>query len=215
MDAVRFPIRIGRRSRWILRLFTATPATAYCEIGDDLLIRFGRFRFRTPLSNVVTYPVEGPFDLDQGDRGPDEHPPPRRVVLRQRPRRGPDGPEGARPLGPISVPAVWAGADDLDGLAAELAGGASSATTSAGRRSRPRGRGGRLVELARVELRDQRGVLGQPALVAHGPEPGACEASRVGEAQLRDEALRACRSRPPASRRCPGTARTSTSSIVS
>ena len=61
MDPVRFPIRIGRRSGWIVRLFTATPATAYCELGDDLLIRFGRFRFRTSLSNVATYRIEGPF----------------------------------------------------------------------------------------------------------------------------------------------------------
>ena len=56
-DAMRFPIRIGRRSRWVLRLFTATPETAYAEVGEDLLIRFGRFRFRTPLSNVDRYRI--------------------------------------------------------------------------------------------------------------------------------------------------------------
>ena len=121
MDPVRFPIRIGRRSRWIIRLFTATPATAYCEVGDDLLIRFGRFRFRTPLSNVATYRIEGPFTWIKaiGVRTNIRHRDVSfcgsahgavRMDLKERVRWGPN-----------NVPAVWAGADDLDGLAAELA----------------------------------------------------------------------------------------------
>jgi hypothetical protein len=121
VDAVRFPIRIGRRSRWVLRLFTATPATAFAEVGDELLIRFGRFRFRTPVPNIARYRVEGPFTWI-------------RAIGVRRSFRGGDvsfcgSAHGAvrmdlkEPVrwGPVKVPAVWAGADDLDGLAAELA----------------------------------------------------------------------------------------------
>jgi hypothetical protein len=121
MDAVRFPIRIGRRSRWILRLFTATPETAYAEIGDDLFIRFGRFRFRTPLANVDRYRIEGPFTwikaigVRMSVRGHD--------VSFSGSAHGGVRMDLKQPVswGPIHVPAVWAGADDLDGLAAELA----------------------------------------------------------------------------------------------
>lgn len=121
VDPVRFPIRIGPRSRWVLRLFTATPDTAYAEVGDDLLIRFGRVRFRTPLTNVARYRVEGPFTWIG-------------AIGIRRSFRGGDvsfcgSAHGAvkmdlrepAPWGPLRVPAVWAGADDLDGLAAELA----------------------------------------------------------------------------------------------
>ena len=121
MDPVRFPIRIGRRSRWIIRLFTATPATAYCEVGDDLLIRFGRFRFRTPLSNVATYRIEGPFTWIKAIGV--------RTSIRHRDLSFCGSAHGAVRMdlkervrwGPNNVPAVWAGADDLDGLGAELA----------------------------------------------------------------------------------------------
>ena len=119
--AMRFPIRIGRRSRWVLRLFTATPETAYAEIGEDLLIRFGRFRFRTPLSNVERYRIEGPFTWIKAIGV--------RMSIRDHDVSFCGSAHGAVRMdvrttvkwGPIRVPAVWAGADDLDGLAAELA----------------------------------------------------------------------------------------------
>jgi hypothetical protein len=118
---MRFPIRVGRRSRWVLRLFTATPETAYAEVGEDLLIRFGRFRFRTPLSNVARYRIEGPFiwikaiGVRMSIRGHD--------VSFCGSAHGAVRMDLKTPVkwGPIRVPAVWAGADDLDGLAAELA----------------------------------------------------------------------------------------------
>ena len=121
MDAVRFPIRIGRRSRWVLRLFTATPATAYAEVADDLLIQFGRFRFRTAVTNIARYRVEGPFTwiraigVRRGFRGGD--------VSFCGSAHGAVRMDLKKPVpwGPVKVPAVWAGADDLDGLAAELA----------------------------------------------------------------------------------------------
>ena len=119
--ATRFPIRIGRRSRPIVRLFTATPATAYAEVGDDVEIRFGRFRIRTPVANIERYRVEGPFTWIKaiGVR--------RSVVAGDVSFCG--SAHGAVrmdvrqpiPWGPFHVPAIWAGADDLDGLAAELA----------------------------------------------------------------------------------------------
>jgi hypothetical protein len=121
VEPARFPIRIGRRSRWLLRLFTATPETAYAEVGDELLIRFGRFRFRTPLANVARYRIEGPFTwikaigVRMSIRGHD--------VSFCGSAHGAVRMDLKSPVqwGPIGVPAVWAGADDLDGLAAELA----------------------------------------------------------------------------------------------
>jgi hypothetical protein len=121
VDAVRFPIRIGRRSRPVVRLFGATPATAYAELGEDLEIRFGRFSFRTPVANLARYRIEGPFTwitaigVRMGLRGADvsfcgsAHGAVRIDLVEP------------VPWGPRRVPAVWAGADDLDGLAAELA----------------------------------------------------------------------------------------------
>ena len=121
MDALRFPIRVGRRSRPILRLFTATPETAYADLGDELDIHFGKFRFRTPVANLERWRIEGPFiwvkaiGVRMSVRGRDvsfagsAHGGVR-IDLRER-----------VPWGPFRVPAVWVGADDLDGLAAELA----------------------------------------------------------------------------------------------
>jgi hypothetical protein len=121
VETVRFPIRIGPRSRAVVRLFGATPQTAYAEVGDDLEIRFGRFRFRTPVTNLARYRIEGPFTWI-------------RAIGVRRSFRGGDvsfcgSAHGAVridlnkpvPWGPVKVPAVWAGADDLDGFAAELA----------------------------------------------------------------------------------------------
>jgi hypothetical protein len=121
MDAVRFPIRIGRRSRWVVRLFGATPSTAYAEVGDDLLIRFGWFTFRTPLANIERYRIEGPFTWIKaiGVRMSLRHPDLSfcgsahggvRMDLKHRVR-----------WGLLRMFAVWAGTDDLDGFAAELA----------------------------------------------------------------------------------------------
>lgn len=122
MHGTRFPIRIGRRSRAVVRLFGATPATACATLGNELEIRFGRFRFRTPVANVARFRIEGPFiwikaigvrrSIRHGDVSfcGDAHGAVRIDLL-----------EPVR-MGPFNVPAVWIGADDLDGLAAELAG---------------------------------------------------------------------------------------------
>ena len=121
MDVTRFPIRIGRRSRWIVRLFGATPATAYADLGDDLEIRFGWFRIRTPVANIASYRVEGPFTWIKAIGV--------RMSIRHADVSFCGTAHGAVRMdlkdpvrwGPRKVPAVWAGADDLDALAAALA----------------------------------------------------------------------------------------------
>lgn len=61
-DARRFPIEIGRRSRSLLRiLFRVRPETAYVDLGDELEARFGFGHLRTPLANVVSWRIEGPW----------------------------------------------------------------------------------------------------------------------------------------------------------
>lgn len=58
----RFPIEIGRRSRLLLRiLFGVRPETAFVEVGEELDARFGFGRLRTPISNVVSWRIEGPW----------------------------------------------------------------------------------------------------------------------------------------------------------
>ena len=121
MSDMRFPIRVGRRSRWVIRLFGATPETAFAEVGDELLIRFGPSRIRTPVANIARLRIEGPFTWIK-------------AIGIRRSFRGGDvsfcgSDHGAVrmdfvepvPWGPLHVPAVWAGADDLEGLAAALA----------------------------------------------------------------------------------------------
>jgi hypothetical protein len=120
MPATRFPIRIGRRSRPYLRLWTVRPDTAFAELGDDLDVHFGRFAIRTPVANLASWRVEGPFlwitaigvrrSLRHGD-----------VSFAGSPHGGVriDFREPV-PWGPMKVPAIYIGADDLDGLAAEL-----------------------------------------------------------------------------------------------
>jgi hypothetical protein len=121
MEAARFPIRIGRRSRGYLRLWTVTPATAYAELADDLDVHFGRWGIRTPIANLASWRIEGPFLWITA------------IGIRKSIRHGdvsfagsPHG--GVRidfrepvPWGPFKVPAIYVGADDLDGLADELA----------------------------------------------------------------------------------------------
>ena len=61
-DIRRFPIEIGRRSRLLLRIvFGVRPETAYVDVGDDLEARFGFGHLRTPVSNVVSWRIEGPW----------------------------------------------------------------------------------------------------------------------------------------------------------
>lgn len=123
MAVQRFPIRIGSRSRWLVRLvFGATRESAWAEIGDGRMVaRFGRFRFTTELSNIAAWRIEGPF-LWITAIGV-------RMSVRHRDVSFAGSPHGGvrmdfhRPVkaGPFNVPAFYVGADDLDGFASALA----------------------------------------------------------------------------------------------
>jgi hypothetical protein len=58
----RFPIELGRRSRPLLRvLFRVRPETAYVDLGHDLEARFGFGHLRSPVENIVSWRIEGPW----------------------------------------------------------------------------------------------------------------------------------------------------------
>lgn len=118
----RFPIRIGRRSRLFVRLWGATPATAWVDLTDDAVdARFGFFRVRVPLSNVERWRIEGPWlwITAIGVRMSVRH---RDVSFAGSPRGGVrlDFRERVR-WGPFRVPALYVGVDDLEGLGEALA----------------------------------------------------------------------------------------------
>ena len=120
MPPRRFPIRVGPRSRPLLRLFGVREDNAYVDLDGELDARFGFFRLRTPLSNITSWRIEGPWlwitaigvrrsvrhgDLTFGGN----HKGGVRVDFRQRVH-----------LGPLRVPALYVTVADMDGLAAAL-----------------------------------------------------------------------------------------------
>jgi hypothetical protein len=121
VPAVRLPIRIGRKSRLYLRLWTIRPETAFVDLDDDLDVHFGRFRIRTSVTNLASWRIEGPFlwitaiGVRRSNRHGD-------VSFAGSPHGGVriDFHEPVR-WGFLKVPAIYVAADDLDGLADELA----------------------------------------------------------------------------------------------
>ena len=61
MSAARFPIRLGARSRPLLRLFGARPDNAYVDLDADFDAHFGHLRVRTPFNNLASWRIEGPW----------------------------------------------------------------------------------------------------------------------------------------------------------
>ncbi|MGZ6345811.1 MAG: hypothetical protein ACXWOW_10905 [Candidatus Limnocylindrales bacterium] len=62
MDGQRFPIRLGPRSRPLLRLvFGVRDDNAYVDLDGDLDARFGRYRLTTPVANIASWRIEGPW----------------------------------------------------------------------------------------------------------------------------------------------------------
>ena len=61
MAAQRFPIRVGRRSRLFLGLFGVGANNAWVDLNGELDARFGFYRVRTPLSNIASWRIEGPW----------------------------------------------------------------------------------------------------------------------------------------------------------
>jgi hypothetical protein len=122
----RFPIRVGRRSRLLLRLgFGVRPDNAWVELGNgpdaEVVVSFGWFGFRTRLDNVASWRIEGPW-LWITAIGV-------RMSLRHRDVSFDGSAHGGVRMNfrspvrwsVINVPAIYVSADDLDGLAAALA----------------------------------------------------------------------------------------------
>jgi hypothetical protein len=118
----RYPVPIGPRSALLLRVvFGATPDRAWVSVGEDELVaRFGRFEFRTPVANITRWRIEGPWlwitaiGVRRGIRHGD-------VSFAGSPRGG------VRldlrtpvPWLVFHVPAFYACVDDLEGFAAAL-----------------------------------------------------------------------------------------------
>lgn len=122
MTQARYPIRIGHRSAGFLRLvFGVTGERAWALAEDGLLtVRFGRFEFHAPLSEVTRWRIEGPWrwitaiGLRRGIRGGD-------ISFAGSPRGGVrlDFRTPVR-WSRLAVPAVYVGVEDLEAFAAEL-----------------------------------------------------------------------------------------------
>ena len=119
----RYPIRIGSRSRLLLRIaFGVTRERAWVEIADgEIRLRFGRFACTAPLANVERWRIEGPWrwitaiGLRRSIRHAD-------ISFAGSPRGGVrvDFRTAERWWG-LRVPAAYYGVEDLEGFAAELA----------------------------------------------------------------------------------------------
>jgi hypothetical protein len=116
----RFPIRIGRRSRPLLRLFGVRDGNAYVDLNGELDARFGFYRLSTPVSNIASWRIEGPWlwITAIGVRTSIRH---RDVTFGGSPRGGVriDFKERVR-FGFLQVPALYVTVEDLEGLAAAL-----------------------------------------------------------------------------------------------
>jgi hypothetical protein len=121
--ATRYPIRVGRRSRLFLRLaFGVTRERAWAEIGDGVVrVRFGWFELAAPIATVQRWRIEGPWAWITaiGVRMSIRH---RDISFAGSPRGGVRLDFRERvPWGPLRVPAVYYGVEDLEGFAAQLA----------------------------------------------------------------------------------------------
>jgi hypothetical protein len=120
MEHRRFPIRIGRRSRPLLRLFGVRNGNAFVDLDGELDARFGFFRVSTPLSNIASWRIEGPWlwitaigvrtsirhrDVTFGG----SHRGGVRVEFKERVR-----------FGFLRIPALYVTVEDLEGLTAAL-----------------------------------------------------------------------------------------------
>jgi hypothetical protein len=120
MTVRHFPIRVGRRSRPFLRLFGVGAGNAFVDLDDALDAHFGRFHIHTPLTNITSWRIEGPWlwitaiGVRMSIRNRD-------VTFGGSPRGGVrvDFRDPVR-LGPLRVPALYVTVEDLDGLAAAL-----------------------------------------------------------------------------------------------
>ena len=120
MAGQTFPIRLGARSLPLLRLFGVRTNNAFVVVNDELDAHFGFFRVRTPLANIVSWRIEGPWlwitaiGVRRSVRHAD-------VTFGGSPRGGVrvDFREPVR-SGRFKVPALYVTVEDLEGLAAAL-----------------------------------------------------------------------------------------------
>jgi hypothetical protein len=62
MAGKRFWFRFASAYRWAALPFGVTPATAWADVEDDRLdVRFGPWRLRTPIANVASVAITGPY----------------------------------------------------------------------------------------------------------------------------------------------------------
>jgi hypothetical protein len=120
MTSQRFPIRVGWRSRPLLRLYGVRDGNAYVDLGGDLDAHFGRFRLRTPVANIASWRIEGPWRWITaiGVRISIRH---RDVTFGGTARGGVrvDFRERVR-FGFLRIPALYVTVDDLEGFGAAL-----------------------------------------------------------------------------------------------
>jgi hypothetical protein len=122
MTTRRFPIRLGRRSMPFLRLYGVRGVgDAWVDLGDEgLEARFGAVRAATPIANIASWRIEGPWRWITA------------IGLRRSVRHGDVTFGGSHrggvridfvepvPIGPFRMPALYVTVDDLEGLAATL-----------------------------------------------------------------------------------------------
>lgn len=123
MSTERFPFRLGRRSWPLLRVFGVRGVeTAFVDLDDvDLAATFGWAHIRVPLSNIVSWRIEGPWKWITaiGIRRSVRH---ADLSFAGSPRGGVrlDFKEPVA-LGPVTMPALYVGVEDLEGFASVLA----------------------------------------------------------------------------------------------
>ncbi len=122
MQTQRFSIRIGDRSRALLRvLFGVAPDRAWVTVdAERVIVRFGRWDMQLATSDITHWRVEGPWHWITA------------IGVRRSLRHG-DVSFAGSPRGGVrldlaepikwtifNVPAVYVGVDDLDGFVAAL-----------------------------------------------------------------------------------------------
>jgi hypothetical protein len=122
MTATRYPFRLGARSRPLLRLFGVRGVeNAFVDLDPAAFTaRFGRFEVSTPVANLASWQIEGPWlwVTAIGVRMSIRH---RDLTFGGSPRGGVrvDFREPVK-MGPIAIPALYVTVEDLVGLGAAL-----------------------------------------------------------------------------------------------
>ena len=122
MPTQRFPYRLGRRSRPLLRLFGVHGLEdAWVELRDEELeARFGRLDVTTPVANIASWRIEGPWRWITA------------IGVRRSVRGGDFSFDGTHrggvrldfvkpvPIAVFKAPALYVTVEDLEGLASAL-----------------------------------------------------------------------------------------------